>query len=229
MYKPHEDRRELPFPTLIKYCTIPDQKELSQQKEISPSKEKNIYRLDWSFFDKRKKEKPCHYEAPSVKALPDKYESLLEDLKFAISYPLIDEIRRNVRQAIEERNVKRGLSAYYESMVEKTCEAHVEVAFALLTDCLFDVNKNDWDREQDKIIILSMMLYKFWHNQVPKKELKRLALFFDLERNNPIVDEEENIDDSHKQVIEYMKTIKEYEETYNIGGYKKKIGSSMSL
>ena len=124
-------------------------------------KPQKLYRLDWS-----RKQSKCS-KNQNGEELTHEYEQFIMDARFLISDVHLREIRRVSWKAIEEWNVHRQLDTYLKNIYLKPAAAYVEVAFQLLSDCLYDHDTLSYQKGTDKLLSTYILLYKFWINQVP--------------------------------------------------------------
>ena len=209
----------LRFPSLVHHCTIPHYQ--------NKNKELNIYRLDWTSFDAAKQEKHeawrkehhPHCEVPWVPALPKKYQDEVNEFKFAITRSYLDEIRRNSLRGLDEWSLERGFDTCIREMCLKAGIAHIEIAFSLLNDCIFDLNKNYWSRDYSEVS-LSSMLYRFWHHQTGRGLLSSRALFPELKekaagiQQNVLKEHPNSLQDKETvvRIEDYLKAMELHEE-----------------
>jgi len=184
-------------------------------KEVKDHKGKlvNLYRLDWSGMENillekyessgrtideqllKKWEKPlgaalCPPKDPSFyPALPSHLRQLLDDTVFNIKPNYRNEIIRNAKKAVEERNIERSFDTSIRDMCQQTVESHVEVAFRLLADCIYNVDEMNFSRDYViKFMLPKWMLFRFWFHQTGWGVAWERAKFRDL--NSNLVDKE---------------------------------------
>jgi len=178
---------KLYFPKMVfeKPTTI----QISSNDPLTNFKSVNLYKLDWS-----RKENKCNH---SLKELNDEYESLISNLRFVISDNYLVEIRRCSWDAVKEWNIRRQIDTSLKSMYMQPAAAYVETAFRLLVDSLFDEETKFYYRKKDKLIMIYLLLYKFWKNQVSN------SLIFNFSKINELltVSINENITDVEAEEI----------------------------
>jgi len=156
-----------------------------------------IYSLDWSTMENILKEKndkknearrkdygeyksECSNKVPETEtvepqkpydffpALPEKYMEYTDNLQFALTSNYRKEIIRNAKGASEEWGHERGFDTCVREYCLKSAEAHAEIAFFLIADCIYDPKTNYFDRNPEKRIALNAMLYRMWFHQTGK-------------------------------------------------------------
>lgn len=136
-------------------------------------KDIELYRLDWDAFeeDLRREDRAGWYvrRRPDLErpALPPRYEEMLRGATFAISPEYMLEVQRNAERAIDEWETDRPFDTIVREHCLEPAIAHVESAFYLLEDCLFDPERQYWlDHDSlEKQVMLEAMLIKFWTGQ----------------------------------------------------------------
>lgn len=151
-------------------------------------KHTQIYRLDWEAFDEtllkqhKRWNRRCWpgLEIPFHSVLPERYDQLLRNARFALNQTYELEIQRNCRRALEEWNIYRGFDTNVRETCLETGQAHAWVAFYLLNDCLYDEETKYYDRGPQSWLLNHAMVYKFWGHQTGGGLLWRNARFEQL-------------------------------------------------
>jgi len=128
----------------------------------------NLYRLDWEAFDARRKEKferryPGCQKLPWEDPLPKEYMDKLDSQLFALNNRYLNEIRRCSREAVSEHSIPRSFDTGIREYCLKASQAHIDIAFYLLTDCAFDEETSYYLK--DRRWLHKAMLYRFWAKQ----------------------------------------------------------------
>lgn len=148
-----------------------------------------LYKLDWQGFDSTINDKfqsdwkSVHIpdpEAPikmpdlwllSKKDIPivqifnKQYEDILQSLLFAVPQNYAEEIRNSTQAAILEWNKERHFDTVIREMCLKPAIKHIEVAFKLLCDCIYDEKTNYFSRTDNKYLLPHVLLFRFWQHQ----------------------------------------------------------------
>lgn len=176
-----------------------------------------LYSLDWSYKDSKCKEKHDRWAStswpdlniPFAASLPEKYDSWIINLKFALPYHYRQEIIRNSRRAIDEWSIKRS----FDTNVRETCLSpaieHVWTAFYLLSDCVYDEITNYYQRGSNNDLVRYCLPYKFWSYQTGRG----------CRKYHSHINELENIEykDDNMNVIvqQFLTELKKYEEKFD--------------
>ena len=111
------------------------------------NKEIAIYSLDWKWVDAQKEKlfniwKENHHPDKRVwyvQPLPDPYNSLVNDLRFAIDGKYLREINRTAHNAYFEWNLQRSFDTVIRELCLEPAISYTQVTFRLLTDCLYSL------------------------------------------------------------------------------------------
>lgn len=182
------------------------------------TKNYNIYKLDWSLSDKHKKEswekwKEKHWadkDISYVEDLPEKWDKKIKDLLFAIDGGYMAEIKRNSLQGVLEWNLERPFDTAIREQCLITAKAHIETAFMLLSDSIYDKETNYFSRGVESRLIRSAMLYKFWAHQTGRGLIWKNAKIDDIKYCGlipPIYDEFVNDMKLHEKKFEKYMTL----------------------
>ena len=158
-----------------------------------------IYSLDWNLkeemaFKKHSQWNSKHwpnnhsflyqnFHLPFIPSLPPKIDSWVINLRFSLNDSYVDEIRRNAQRCLEEWNIKRPFDTNVREYCLQTAISHAFVAFYLLEDCAYDVEKEGFYRKhhEDKMLIKHALAYKLWAHQTGRGCVRRNARLEDLE------------------------------------------------
>lgn len=118
----------------------------------------SLYKLDWT-----RKSYKCNNDSMELNM---EYESLLDNMIFSISEGYLSEIRRAAWMSIYELNQKRDIDSSQKHIYFDPVISYIYEAFYLLSDCVFDESAGYYYRGPYVGMILYLLLYKFWKNQV---------------------------------------------------------------
>jgi hypothetical protein len=165
------------------------------RKQDGPRRVKSVtlYKLDWDDYGKRRQEA---YEGRGeggyvrqgweayAQALPAQYEEMVRGLVYAISPEYLREIQRNAERAVEEWGIERGFDTVVREHCLNPSVEHVEVAFYLLTDCIYDPETRYWmDHDRlERCISHEANMFKFWVGQTGDACVWDFAKMSDLSR-----------------------------------------------
>jgi len=163
------NKNKLFFPK-IKYEGSTELKSFNSESKIV-----NLYYLDW-----QRKELKSNMNN-TLQDLPHELNTKVKNLKFIIDTSYLNEIRRTSWQAITEWNEIRNIADKSAKKIYlKPTASYVESAFKLLADCIFDIDTEFYYRQDDKVIIPYLLLYKFWKNQASKNLILDFACIPEL-------------------------------------------------
>jgi len=163
---------QLFFPTLIRV----DDVNFKVWTSSSP-KTTDLYKIDWSPKDKACKRKHDTWlkrirpdlEIPLPASLPVKYETWINSLEFAIPAHYMKEIRESTRKGLMEWTRERNFDNRIREICLEPGISFLRVAFELIADCTYDRKENYFYRGKDKVLISSVLLYRFWAHQTNKE------------------------------------------------------------
>ena len=178
-------QHSLDFPKLVYVKDV----NFKSRSETDESKSSQLYRLDWTSFDRKQKEKFEKWRDENwkdhgmeyVPSLPENYDKWMDGLRFAINHSYKNEIYRNTRRSLEEWGIKRSFDTVIREMCLKPAEMHVEVAFKLIADCMYDEDTNYFYRGSARAILSHALLYRFWFHQTGRGLVKVKAEWDKLE------------------------------------------------
>lgn len=98
------------------------------------------------------------------KAWP-KGQEYLNGNEYSIDEKYLDEIHRNALQAQIEWSHHRPFDTVIREAALKPAIAHVETAFMLLADSLWDSKEKRFDRGMKRCVLKQALLVRFWINQ----------------------------------------------------------------
>lgn len=156
--------RKLSFPRL-----------LHQRRETIKGKgwDKNVslFMLDWKAFEDKKEE---HHKEWNQKywpnqhmpfvPFPEPYKTQLDQMLFALDDGYYLEVVRNSVHGHAEWCHSRPFDSCVRDYCLDTAKAHIDVAFYLLADCVYDPITKYFVR-QGKNVVHRAMLYRFWMYQ----------------------------------------------------------------
>jgi len=154
----------------------------------SDGKSSPVFRLDWTFKEEQCRKKHERWlknhhpdkNIPFINSLPEEYETWLSELLFAVPKHYLTEIRRCAKRALREWEMERNFDTSVREMCLRIAQTYIEVAFRLLVDCTYDEKQNCFYKGDDKPIIVSAALYKFWAHQTGRGGLLRNAKVHEL-------------------------------------------------
>jgi len=160
-------KQRLPFPDLI-YCgrfTVPEK---HKPGEDSQSRTVPIFRLDWKDHDFETKPKG------RIDLLPPHWATWLDACRFSIDGVYQSEVTRHCRSALLDWQLDAPFDHRVGEILQQPAVAHVETAFRLLADCLWDEDRMDWQRGHPRLVFLSAALLRFWDGKIPEVRCARL-------------------------------------------------------
>lgn len=143
----------------------------------SISKTTDVYKLDWSGKDKSCKKKHdiwinrhnrSNIKIPFLDSLPNKYDTWIQNLEFSIPTHYMKEIRESTRKGLMEWTRERNFDSRVREVCLEPAISFLRVAFELIADCTYDRKENYFYRGNDKLLISTTLLYKFWTHQTSK-------------------------------------------------------------
>lgn len=192
--------------------------------ENDSEKTVNIYKLDWSQIDKFKKENFYKHIANSSDekyfgSIPEPYDSWVQDLQFVVPRDYLEEIRKCSKKAA----MRWGNEYPFDTMIREICLepaiSFVNVAFRLLSDCLYDSETNYFSRDSSRKIVTQALLYKFWRDQTGRGLVRDHAYFDKLNKMMKYVLEDKNQDKERNKLVsiirDFLKVIDKFEEETN--------------
>lgn len=157
---------------MLQLLIFPDldfQKETSINTGTPQAKHSNLYKLNWEWSDNYKKKKWLQFQKEhqfsknKFMELPEPYNQVVKDSLFFISEHYRSEIIRNFAEATKEwALIRTSFDTTIREMCLDPAISHIQVGFNLIADCLYDEEKNYYDRTELAQIISNMLLYKFW-------------------------------------------------------------------
>jgi hypothetical protein len=176
------------------------------------SKTTDLYTLYWDDIDKIKQDNFLHHSITSSSkfpgTLPKEYDDITKSFVFALPQKYVDEIKRQARTAQTEWSQNYQFDTNIREICLKPAITHIQVAFALLKDCLYDPSTNYFSRSPLKNITSQMMLYKFWSFQTGRSQVTRHSLIEDLEHESKL----DNVNSENGQhLFKFLDAIKKYE------------------
>lgn len=133
------------------------------------------YKLDWKEqeelirkkHEKWKRDYHPGKKLPFIGQLPYEWDEWIKSLVFAINDGYMQEIQYWTSEGLLAWNRSNYASA--DTMIREICLkpaiAMIEVAFALIGDCVYDPEKKWFSRIGKGFLSLPVMLYKFWAYQ----------------------------------------------------------------
>jgi hypothetical protein len=136
----------------------------------------DLYRLDWQQTDLIKaqdhEEWVSKYHSqyrerlPFVPTLPEKLNAAVENARYLLNESYLVEIREQARQAATEWSQRYPFDTMVREFCLQPAAAHIEVAFYLLSDCIYDVQAHRISLDPVvRIPHLTLTLFKFWCHQ----------------------------------------------------------------
>lgn len=138
-----------------------------------------IYKLDWGPVDERKAKSYNFGDFPGT--LPKTYDDWVKNFLFAIPTNYLDQINYSVRQAVFEWNAELRFDTMIREICLSPAISHIQVAFKLIADCLYDKETNYFYRNPDKKVAPHAMLYKFWAFQTGEGLIREHSAFNRIE------------------------------------------------
>jgi len=165
------------FPSLVyqkDFVIKARQQEVDCKKNIKPSwtRKVKLYKINWSNVELRKKIRHIKWnkkywpnvEIPYINSLPTKLDEEVLDYVYALDVGYLNEIRRCSEQGLIEWNTPRPFDTIIRDMCLDVPQAYIQVAFRLLSDCIFNEETGYWSKG-DRRESACLMLYKFWCHQ----------------------------------------------------------------
>lgn len=191
------------FPTLIRVGET-SFKSWSDSEKAATS----LYQLSWDPVDKIKTDRWNKGDFPGT--LPEKYDSWVKDMTFAIPQHYLMEVRRTARLSVLEWCTSRPFDTMVREICLEPAVSYAYVSFRLVADCLYDSDTNYFYRGNDKILAPQAMLYKFWSHQTGRGLLRAFSRFDKIWMADS---KSEDVDDSKRAVvIPFMAAIHEFEK-----------------
>lgn len=132
-----------------------------------------IFKLDWDSVDQYKANeyaelkqkywddtKTCESARPGT--LPPEIDEKVKDLTFALSHDYKRAIEHHTRLFVEERMRQWKFDTVVRERCLKVSASAINVAFYLISDCMYNKESDGWYRGPYKRIYLHAMQYKFW-------------------------------------------------------------------
>lgn len=172
----------------------------------APTRSYNLYKLDWESVDAFKrdyyikwvedhwKEKfPKALEGRFPATLPERYDSIIKGMLFALPHDSKVEIEHFAQIYYTERHRVRHFDTVIREMCLEVSEAAIGCAFKLLGDCIYDPENKTWfrdNREIDKHLARHLMMYKFWREATGRGCVWEHAEMDKLERQTAFLEKE---------------------------------------
>lgn len=163
------------------------------RKDKVKNKEVNIYKLDWSNFDKHTQKNHLDWaknywpneNIKFIKYLPEEIDNHYCNLQFAIPDNYLEQIRNHARLANDGWKTYKGFDTVIRQLMVQPAISHVFVCFQLVCDCLYDdVNKSYLRDDIIKPLSNKILTYKFWGTYTGRGTLfKRSTLDVELKNN----------------------------------------------
>jgi hypothetical protein len=149
------------------------------------SKQCSVYKLDWEKFDQVMYDQWAEWKknAQSSKlewkyALEPEYERILHETRFALPKSYLDEIHRMCTQAMVEWNMERSFDTNIREMCLEPAICFIKCAFKLLSDCIYDPEKNYYSRNYDQdLLVPHILMFRFWQHQTGRGLVENHADF----------------------------------------------------
>ena len=207
--------RPLYFPALNRF----GETSFKSHSDQEGYKTTELYTLNWEKLDLLKKAEfskhALTHDSAFPGTLPEEYDGLVKKMIFAIPSSYLKEIRRSSYKALTEWDGDYSFDTVIREMCLQPAIAHVQVAFRLIADCLYDPATNYFSREPIKIIATQALLYKFWAFQTGRGLIREHANFEVIERlvNGRNIQLED--DSSRYQIRAFIQAIECYEKELN--------------
>jgi hypothetical protein len=162
--------QRLPFPDLI-YCGRFKFREVPDAPCKTPVSTPTValFRLDWKEHDLQARPKEGH-----IDLVPPHWAAWLDGCRFSLDDVYQSEIHRHCRAALLDWQLDAPFDRRIGEILQQPAVSHVEVAFRLLADCLWDTDKMDWERGHPRKVFLSAALLRFWDGKVGEVNCARL-------------------------------------------------------
>ncbi len=153
-------------------------------------KDTTVYKLDWKWTDEQKEKsfnnwKTTYHKDKNiwyVRTLPEKYDNLINNFRFVLDGKYLREINRTSHNAFFEWNLQRSFDTSIREMCLEPAISYTQVAFRLLSDCLYNAETNYYERDYAiRTIAPHLLLYKFWAHQTGRGIIRDHSLFSKLD------------------------------------------------
>lgn len=150
------------------------------QKHGDAGKKHLLFKLGWGPVDNFKRaqyidwvEKHWKHKCPAemlekaTSTLPDRYNTIINDLVFALPHAYHTEIIYFTSIYYQERHRIRNFDTSIRDMCLDVSKSAINCAFKLLADCVYDPVNMTWFRENNevnKFMIQNLLMYKFWRD-----------------------------------------------------------------
>ena len=162
--------QKLQFPELI-YCgrfSIPPN---DPPGCASMGKTVPLFRLNWEQHDL---DVVCRQKQGRVNLLPDHWVPWLDNCRFVLEATYQSEIHRHCRSALLDWQLDSPFDQRIGEMLQQPAVSHVETAFRLMKDCLWNASKAGWEKGIARNIFLSAALLRFWDGKIREVDCARL-------------------------------------------------------
>lgn len=170
----------------------------------------NKYVLDWSRLEEKKLRKFkdfCYKNGVDTEGdeltatgsaadriypgtAPKDTVGLTSKLEFVLSNRYLNQIKYNVLQAHYNYSfIDGGFDTMIREYCYKPSESHIQVAFFLLADCVFNNETEYFDRSFPTGLIASKLLCRFWSFQIGYGWLRQRCLVNELEEDLEYIDD----------------------------------------
>ena len=126
--------------------------ESKDKKTAAGSAPLPLYRLDWGSRKDSSK-------------IVSEYCDYAEGVHYLIAPHYYQEIRRCAMQALVEWTMQRKFDTVIRELCSNPAIAYIDTAFRLLSDCAYDIDKRYWHRDNRRVLLPHILMYKFWIGQ----------------------------------------------------------------
>lgn len=178
-----------------------------------------IFKLDWDPVDQYKKDeyaewkqkywdetKTCESERPGT--LPPEIDEKVKDLTFALSYDYKRAIEHFTRLFVEERTRQWKFDTVVRDRCLTVSASAINVAFYLISDCMYNAESDGWYRGPHKRLYLHAMQYKFWRLYTGRGLVWDKSDLPELEQSMSYMED----DQAKKLYSEFMERLKSWSE-----------------
>lgn len=219
-------RHRFVFPRLIQLGDV-------NFKSWSSRDKTPLYKLDWDAHDEIINEhhqtwnRKCWpaKELPITINFPEPWESKLKGYRYAIPHEYMDAIHESTMKAELEWNQERHFDTNIREMCLKPGISFIEVAFRLLSDCLYSEETNYFLRDPNKWSIgVTLHLIRFWQHQTGSGLVLNHSRFHEVESllsfKESQYGSDEGDDNQTSELRRFVKFAKEHVETIMVDNEK---------
>lgn len=141
----------------------------------------NVYELKWNHFKINNED--------NIPIIPEPIQLWLDNMKFSINSNYMKEIVKHTKLADDLwNNHLTSADTYIRDFCLNPVFSHIDVAFMLIADTVYDIKTGYYIRDIDKVFLKKIMIFKFWYEQcgynVAKKQIDTICININTECMN---------------------------------------------